>query len=123
MTGARRKLLVVEDEMLAAMLMETMLTALGHAVVGPVAREEPALAAIERAEVDAVIVDVNLRGTPTFAVVEAAARRGIPYLFVTGYGRNQLPSAWGDAPLLQKPFTQARLAAALDALPHGPTPT
>jgi len=46
-------------------------------------------------------------------VADALAARGIPFAFVSGYGREQLPSAYRAAPLVKKPFTGRELLAAI----------
>jgi CheY-like chemotaxis protein len=108
--------LVVEDEMLLAMVVESMVSALGHTVIGPVADAEAALAQLEAGTPDAVLLDINLSGKPAYPLAAALAARGIPFGFMTGYQGSQLPARWRPAPLLAKPFTQGRLAALLDAL-------
>ncbi len=113
MAASVARVLVVEDEMLSAMLLESMVGALGYAVIGPVARIPQALEMVEAEAPDAVILDVNLGGRHAFPVARALGARGIPFAFVTGYSRDQLPAAWRSQPLLQKPFTQARLGHVL----------
>ena len=114
MAGAR--VLVIEDEMLPAMMLQDLVSGLGYSVVGPAARPEQALRLVEKERPDAVILDINLGGKSAFPVAAALAERAIPFAFVTGYDRNQLPAEWRDQLLLQKPFTRARLAQTLSAL-------
>lgn len=116
MAERRLRILLVEDEMLVAMNMEDMLLDLGHELAGLASRLEPALALAREAAVDAAILDVNLAGERSFPVAEALARRGIPFLFATGYGVQGIEPPWRDRPVLQKPFRQSQLAAALEAL-------
>ena len=116
MASVRPRVLVVEDEMLPAMLLESMLTALGCVVVGPAARVGKALELLRTAAPDAVILDVNLGGQPAYPLAAVLQARGVPFVFVTGYGRAQLPAEWRAAPLLAKPFTQAQLAASVAEL-------
>ncbi len=116
MAAGARRVLVIEDEMLPAMLLETLVTELGYEVVGPAARAEQALELVEAEHPDAVILDLNLGGTSALPVAATLAERAIPFAFVTGYERSQLPAEWRGQPLLQKPFTRARLAQTLTAL-------
>jgi DNA-binding NarL/FixJ family response regulator len=51
-------ILVLEDEMMVAMLLEDMLGDLGCRVVGPVATAEAALAKLEERVVDAALISV-----------------------------------------------------------------
>jgi CheY-like chemotaxis protein len=104
-----RRILVVEDEMLVAMLLEDMIAALGHAVVGPFARIDEAMEAARHAAVDAAILDVNLDGRESYPVAEALAARDVPFAFATGYGSQGLRDPWRGRPTLQKPFRQRDL--------------
>jgi CheY-like chemotaxis protein len=58
-----RRVLLVEDEMVLAWMLESLIADLGCTVVGPVARVKEALALIESTEsLDGVVLDVNLNG-------------------------------------------------------------
>ena len=82
-----RKVLVVEDEMMIAMLVEDMLDELGCTVVGPAHALAPALdLASSATEIDAALLDINLGGQPVFAIADALRARGVPMIFSTGYG-------------------------------------
>lgn len=112
----RRRVLIVEDELLIGMLLEDMLVDLGYEVAGSAARIDEALKFAKEAEFDAAILDVNLNGQAAYPVAEVLAGRGIPFLFATGYGERGLPAAFQDRPTLQKPFQQESLQAKLTEL-------
>ncbi|WP_375459595.1 response regulator [uncultured Enterovirga sp.] len=109
------KILVVEDEVAISMLLEDMLLDFGSEVVGPAGRLAQAVQLAESASFDLAILDVNLAGEPIYPVVDVIARRGIRFLFSTGYGAAGIDGAWKDRPVLQKPFSQAELERALTA--------
>ena len=67
-----RRIIVVEDEMLIAMLLEDMLADLGHQVVAVVPRVNDALVAVEKETFDFAILDVHLSGQPVFPVADAS---------------------------------------------------
>ena len=116
MTGsasARRRVLVVEDEMLIGMLLEDMLADLGHEVAAVVPRLKDALAAVETGDFDLAILDVHLQGESAFPVAEALIARNIPFVFATGYGERGLPDSYRDRPVLQKPFAKDDLERVL----------
>jgi CheY-like chemotaxis protein len=113
MADQARRVLVVEDEMMAALLLQSMLDRLGCVIVGPAARIDQALRLIDEAVPACAILDVNLGGRPAFAIAERLEARDIPFAFVTGYDSTQLPPAWRNRPLLQKPFTRDQLGAVL----------
>jgi CheY-like chemotaxis protein len=109
-----RRVLVVEDEMLVAMLLEDMLADLGCTVVGPAARVEQALAMIETAaSLDAAVLDLNINGQKSYPVADALVAGGVPFVFATGYGPHSLMNGYSWFPLLQKPFKRLELGKAL----------
>jgi CheY-like chemotaxis protein len=82
----RKRVLVVEDEMTIALLIEDMLTDLGHEVVGLAMRLPQAMELAATAIVDLAILDVNLDGRMSFPVADLLSARGVPFVFATGYG-------------------------------------
>jgi len=110
---AERRVLLVEDEMLVAMLLEELVIELGCKVVGPASRIDQALALAREAPVDVAVLDVNLDGQLTYPVAEALEARRIPFVFATGYGEDGLADRYKSAALLQKPFRPRDVARAL----------
>jgi len=100
------RVLVVEDEAAISLLLEDMLLDFGCEVIGPAARLSAALDAVEREVVDLAILDVNVAGEPIYPVAETLARKGVPFVFSTGYGSAGIKDAYRDRPVLQKPFAQ-----------------
>ena len=107
------RVLLVEDEVTISLLMEDMLLDLGCEVVGPAARLHVAKALAETEELDLAILDVNVAGEPIYPVVEELSRRGVPFIFSTGYGAAGIEAPYRDRPILQKPFAQADLVRVL----------
>jgi CheY-like chemotaxis protein len=114
--AAKHRVLVVEDEMLLGILLEGMLTELGHEVAAIAARVSNALTAVESETFDLAILDVRLQGESIAPVADALAAKGLPFMFATGYGRNGLPEAYRSKLVLQKPFSRSDLQLALDRL-------
>ena len=113
---AKRRVLVVEDEMLIGMLLEDMLTDIGHEVAAIVPRLKEAMIAVERETYDMAVLDVHLHGESAFPVAEALIAKGVPFVFATGYGERGLPEAYRGRPVLQKPFAKDDLDRVLKAL-------
>lgn len=113
MTGGLR-VLVVEDEAIVAMLIEDMLTDMGHQVAAVAGRIEAALEAARTLELDVAILDVNLNGVRSDAIAHALMERGVPVVFATGYGASGVPEEWRNHPTLQKPFQPEGLASAIE---------
>ena len=111
-----RRILIVEDETIIAMLLEDMLEDLGCEVAAVAARTAAALAAIEAHPPDAAILDLNLDGVKSDEVADALSARGVPFLFATGYGDAGLSERYRDRPVLSKPFRRNDLERALERL-------
>lgn len=110
---AGRRVLVVEDESLVAMLLETILEDMGCETVGPAATIDEGLRLAADERIDAALLDVNVSGRQVFPIAEALKDRGVPFVFSTGYGEGGLPDEWRGHATLQKPFTEAAVRAAL----------
>ncbi len=108
---AAKRILVVEDEFLIALDITGALEQGGLVVIGPLASVRDALATIERESVDGALLDANLGGEFVGQVADALFARGVPFAFVSGYGREQLPAQHKGAPLIAKPFTGEDLLA------------
>lgn len=113
---AGRRILVIEDEPLIALGLVSSLELAGAEVERPVGTDKEALAAIERVNVDAALLDANLHGKPVGEIAAALTRRKIPFVFVTGYGRESLPEAFKHVTVLAKPFSDKQLLDAVIAL-------
>jgi len=113
---ARRRVLVVEDEMMVAWLLEDMLAELGCVVLGPVAKVDKALAMIGTEAIDVAVLDVNLDGEMSYPIADALGARGVPFVFVTGYAKDRLLDGYRSFPMLQKPFHRVELTDTLAKL-------
>ena len=113
---AQKRVLVVEDEYLIRMLLEDMLADLGYDVAAAVGTVAEASAFAASGEFNAAILDVNLDGQEIFPVADILAKRGLPFVFVTGYGEHSLPERYRDRPALQKPFQAEQLSTTLAGL-------
>jgi DNA-binding response OmpR family regulator len=98
------------------MLIEDMLSEHGAVVLGPAKRLDAALALAGSEAIDLGVLDLNLAGEAVYPVAEALAQRGVPFLFMTGYGQLGIAERWRDRPSLAKPFRPSQLADALRGL-------
>ena len=101
---AGKRVLLVEDEMLVAMMMKDMLTDLGFSVVGPYGRISEALPVARANDLEAAVLDINLNGELVYPVAAALVERGVPIVFVTGYGAESIDRQFSQIPVLQKPI-------------------
>jgi DNA-binding response OmpR family regulator len=114
-----RRVLVVEDEMMIAMMVEDMLAEMGHAVIGVASNLRSALALAAAEQFDVAILDINLAGERSFPVAHLLKARGVPFLFATGYGELGLEDPFRDVVTLKKPFDIEDLAGAVERAAMG----
>jgi CheY-like chemotaxis protein len=110
---AARRILIVEDETMIAMMIEDFLTELGWDVVALVGSLDRALAMARDADIDAAVLDVNLNGQDSFAAADVLWERNIPFVFATGYGSDGITDRFPNVPVLTKPFHRDDLDRAL----------
>ena len=108
---AGKRVLVLEDEPVVAMLVEDMLIELGCEVVGPAARLEEGMALARDEPLDLAVLDVNLGPTDSFPVAAILAEKAVPFIFATGYGDR--PNPFPAAPIVTKPYGAHDLYTAL----------
>jgi CheY-like chemotaxis protein len=107
------KVLVVEDEMMIAMLIEDMLDEFGCKTVGPATNVPRALELISMEQMEVAVLDLNLDGNDTYAIADALRQKRVPFIFATGYGSTGVRDQYRDRPVLQKPFQSRDLESAL----------
>lgn len=118
-----RRIFIVEDEALVALVVGYGLVDAGAEVVGPAASVGEALELINRAQhegrLDAAVLDINLQGLAVSPEADRLASLGVPFVFSTGYGENCDRGAHPAALVLAKPFGPHALVAAVEGLVAG----
>ena len=110
------RVLIVEDEPILAFALEGLLVDAGFEIAGVATRLEKALTIIESGICNVAILDANLAGISAGPAASALAARGLPFLILSGYSRDQLPDAFSEALCLQKPCSPERLIEALRSI-------
>jgi CheY-like chemotaxis protein len=110
------RVLLVEDELLVSWTTQDVLEALGCTVIGPAASVSQALETIAAQAIDAAVLDLNLSGELSYPIADSLASRGVPYVFLTGYGAASIRKGYGSACALQKPLRRGDLVSALAGL-------
>ena len=103
------RLLLVEDEALVAMALKDMLTELGFEVVGAFNKVTEALAVVTNQDVNAAVLDVNLGGELIYPVADSLVAKGVPFVFITGYGAEAIDGRFASYRVLQKPIQRQML--------------
>ncbi|CAN7381812.1 GAF domain-containing protein [Rhizobium sp. LjRoot30] len=109
--------LLVEDQMLIAMDVEAMLIGAGVAYVATTGSAADALHRLDKLAPDVAVLDVNLGTGTSLPVAEELRRRGIPFVFATGYGESTLiPASLAGTPIIRKPYDAEGLLPSLARL-------
>jgi CheY-like chemotaxis protein len=100
---------LVEDETLIRMMVVEMLKELGHRVVAEAGSIQTAEPLARSCAFDLAVFDINVAGFIISPIAEIVAARGLPFVFVSGYGgaeprRRGLGSSAG-AVALRRPFS------------------
>lgn len=84
--NAQKKVLIVEDEMIIALLLERMVENLDHQVVDKVTSGEEAISAAKKHQPDLILMDIRLKGE--MDGIEAMLRihemSTIPVIYISG---------------------------------------
>lgn len=114
-------ILMVEDEMNLAMMLEDILDDAGYRVL-KAARLPKALDIVAQSgpdgtdQIDAAILDINLAGIEVFPLAEVLRARGVPFVFTSGYGRDGIPDEYRGSPVLQKPYSADSILSTLQTM-------
>jgi CheY-like chemotaxis protein len=109
--------LIVEDEVVVSMELELALREAGAEVIGPTSSVSSALEAIATAKaLDLAVLDINLGGVPAYPIADLLKSRGVPFVFATGYGADEVSEQHADVAYLGKPVTMSQVTAALAKL-------
>lgn len=110
-----RCILIVEDEPLIAMMLEDFLLSLGHEVRATCDSVGEAMKAVQAADFDLAILDVNLKGESVWPVAAELRDRDIPFILASGGHVDPPPAEFASVPMIDKPYTIDRVTPALEA--------
>jgi DNA-binding response OmpR family regulator len=107
------RLLIVEDEYFLAQDLAYHFQNLGAEILGPAGTVLDALTLLKSADVEAAVLDINLRGERVYPVADVLLQRNVPFVFASGYGGELEPSAYSGVPRCIKPVDFAVLTKKL----------
>jgi hypothetical protein len=116
------KILIVEDEALIAIELETIVLELGCECIGPVIEFEEGVRSAKTVDADCAIINLIVGGKLAYPIAEALDERGIPFGFASGVSQTAILPKWADRPFLDKPYnldTVQQLVEAVLKLPIG----
>lgn len=109
-----RRILLAEDEYFIVQDMARAFAEAGAAVVGPAATVADALRLVAAAgKLDGAVLDINLQGEMIYPVADALVTRGVPFVFATGYDREDIPERFSQYLRCEKPVQPDKIAKAL----------
>ncbi|HEV7122605.1 MAG TPA: response regulator [Rhodanobacter sp.] len=103
MTATQKRVLVIEDDPLVAMVMEDVLLRMGLAVYVNHSLAD-ATNELELAEFDVALVDMGLRGESAYPLVQILTARGTPFAIVTGADQPDLVTEFPGVLIATKPL-------------------
>jgi len=104
-----RKVLIIEDNHLIAAQLAAAMEDDGFKVVGPVDTATSAICRIDEEALDGALLDVRLREGSAVDVASALRAHGVPFVIVSGYSHDTLPTELKDAPYVGKPMELSEL--------------
>jgi len=103
---AQLNILIVEDEVLLAMELESELEAAGHSILGVAMSRGDAFAIVEATRPDFAFVDIHLKDGPSGVDVgRRLASIGVPYVFMTGNLKRIPDDFAGAIGAIEKPYS------------------
>lgn len=119
----RNDVLIVEDDVLIATDLGTMISDLGVPRVRIAAHAAEALAMIADHAPAFALLDIGLDAGPSFEVADRLDALKIPYAFVTGYSADiVLANRFHGKPVIDKPFLPKEVEAVLRTDPEPAPP-
>jgi two-component SAPR family response regulator len=106
--------MIVEDEMLLAMELESEVQMAGHEIIGVAMNRNEALALMNDGRPDFAFVDIHLSDGPTgLEVGRKLADASVPYVFVSGNIKRIPEDYLGAMGAIEKPYTMNGMKNAL----------
>lgn len=109
-------ILIVEDEFMVSMMLDSDLRDLGAEKVTSKSKLTDGLEAARAGDFSFAILDVNLNGEESFPIADVLRERKIPFMFATGYGREGVDDRFADCTVLTKPYTTFALQDAIKSI-------
>jgi CheY-like chemotaxis protein len=110
-----KRILIVEDEKLLALMLEDLLTEAGYEVEHAFDLAQ-AQDAIDRTHVDAASLDIKLNGSLVFPFARGLRERNVRFLFASSAYRIEIPPDLCWHPLVRKPYVVDEVEVALKGL-------
>jgi CheY-like chemotaxis protein len=114
-SGTGKRVLVVEDDPIVAMVVEDTLRDMGLDVLIDLSLVD-ALGEIETSEFDAALIDVGLRGESAYPVMLALQERNLPFVVMSGGDLTTLAAEFPQVRMISKPLDMKSLQKVMEDL-------
>jgi DNA-binding response OmpR family regulator len=115
------RVLVVEDDFLILIELETVLREAGAHIVGACRTVDEALALVDHQDIDAALLDLRLGRETTAPIARTLVRRGVPFAFYTGQTETDpIRAEWPRCAIVAKPASPQAIIAAVAELLRSP---
>lgn len=99
-----RRILIAEDEFLVSVLLEQDMTEAGYRVIGPYTRFSEAMNGVRQGGFELALLDINMNGHMAYPLADALLAQGVPFIFLSGYGAQDMPERFRACPRISKPY-------------------
>jgi CheY-like chemotaxis protein len=108
------RILVAEDEYFIAEEIVELFEEAGANVIGPAQTVDDAMALVSAGKpLHGAVLDISLHGEMVFPVADELVRRGVPFVFTTGYDESTLPARFSTVTRCEKPVDPSKILGAL----------
>lgn len=109
-----QRVLIAEDDVLTILDTADALEASGAEVVGPIGNLDDALERVRAGSpVAAAVLDLSLRGHHVWPLADQLMKRGVPFVFATGYDGDNIPSRFAHIQRFLKPVPSTEIVTFL----------
>jgi DNA-binding LytR/AlgR family response regulator len=91
------------------MMIQECLAEFGYRIVGPVCTASEAAVKAQDGQFEAAVLDINLGDGAVYPIADTLAKRGVPFVFITGYDAESVDARFRKVPVLQKPIEREML--------------
>jgi CheY-like chemotaxis protein len=112
---ASLRILIVEDDLMVAAMMQEIVSKLGYEVAGPAGDQPSANKLIETTSINAALISAGLLSSADDSTVNGLVAKGIPFALITGYS-DPVDYSYGKIPILPKPFTGLQMSMLIERL-------
>ena len=111
------RILIVEDDPLIAIDLAAIVEAQGCEVLGTFASAAAASEHLDET-VDFALLDIDVADGKSFGLATALKRREVPFAFVSGSHRSEIPAYLANVLLIPKPYREAAIVQSLPRERH-----